>query len=66
MPIILVLRKKEFSLEGTLTVREALEKLDLSPETQLVMRDGELLNEREPLKNGDQVKLVPVVSGGAR
>lgn len=54
MPIILVLRKKEFSLEGALTVREALEKLDLSPETQLVVRDGELLNEREPLKNGDQ------------
>ncbi len=65
MPIILILRKKEFSLEGTLTVREALEKLDLSPETHLVVRDGELLNEREPLKNGDRVKLVPVISGGA-
>ena len=64
MPITLVLRKKEYQLEGTLTVREALEKLALSPETHLVVRNGELLNEREPLKNGDQVKLVPVISGG--
>jgi sulfur carrier protein ThiS len=65
MPIIFILRKKEYLLEGTLTVREALEKLELSPETHLVVRNGELLNEREPLKNGDQVKLVPVISGGA-
>ncbi len=66
MPITLIVRKKEYQLDGTLTVREALEKLDLSPETHLVVRAGELLNEREPLKDGDVVKVVPVISGGAR
>jgi sulfur carrier protein ThiS len=64
MPITLILRKKEYQLDGTLTVRQALEKLELSPETHLVVRNGELLNEREPLKNGDIVKVVPVISGG--
>ncbi len=65
MPITLILRKKEYQLDGTLTVRQALEKLELLPETHLVVRDGELLNEREPLKDGDVVKVVPVISGGA-
>ncbi len=64
MPITLILRKKEYQLDGTLTVRQALEKLELSPETHLVVRNGELLNEREPLKDGDVVKVVPVISGG--
>ncbi len=66
MSITLILRKKEYRLDGTLTVRQALEKLELSPETHLAVRDGELLNEREPLKDGDVVKLVPVISGGSR
>ncbi len=66
MPITLILRKKEYQLDGTITVRQALEKLGLSSETHLVVRKGELLNEREPLKDGDVVKLVPVISGGAR
>ena len=66
MTITLILRKKELSLEGTQTVRQALEKLGLSPETHLAVRNGELLNEREHLKDGDVVKLVPVISGGVR
>ena len=66
MAIILILRKKELVLAGTQTVREALEKLGLSPETHLVVRNGELLNEREHLKDGDVVKLVPVISGGGK
>ncbi len=65
MPITLILRKKEYQLDGTLTVGQALEKLELSPETHLVVRNGVLLNEREPLKDGDVVKVVPVISGGA-
>jgi len=64
LTITLILRKKELYLEGTQTVREALEKLDLSPETHLAVRNGELLNDREHLKDGDVVKLVPVISGG--
>ena len=66
MPITLILRNKEFQMEGNLTVKEALEKLQLSTETHFVVRDGELLNEREALQDGDVVQLVPVISGGSR
>ena len=65
MTITLILRKKEHTLEGTHTVQQALDELGLSPETHLVVRDGVLLNEHEPLKDGDVVKLVPVISGGS-
>lgn len=64
MPVTLVLRKKEYYVEGTITVRDALKQLGLSPESHLVVRDGQLLNENDVLRNGEVVKLVAVISGG--
>ncbi len=66
MPIKLTLRKKEFQLDGTsIQVKTALQQLNLSPEAHLVVRNGELLNENDWLKDGDEVKIVAVISGGA-
>ena len=64
MPVTLILRKQEFQLEGTMTVKEALKRLNLSPESHLVVRNGELLNENDILRDGDVVKVVPSISGG--
>ena len=66
MAITFILRKQEIILEGnkTLMVKEALQKLGYSTETHLVVKDGELLNENEPLHNGDRVQLIAVISGG--
>ncbi len=64
MPVTLILRKKEYYIEGTLTVKDALKQLGLSPESHLVVRDGLLLNENDVLRNGEVVKLVAVISGG--
>ena len=66
MAIIFILRKQEIPLEieKTLMVKEALQCLGYSSETHLVVRDGELLNDNEALRDGDRVKLVPVISGG--
>ncbi len=66
MAIIFILRKEELALEieKTLMVKEALARLGYSSETHLVVKDGALLNENEPLRDGDRVKLVPVISGG--
>lgn len=66
MTIKLVLRKNEYELEGKPTkVKEALRQLNLSPEAYLVVRAGDLLNENDVLYDGDVVKLVAVISGGA-
>jgi sulfur carrier protein ThiS len=64
MPVTLIYRKQEFHLEGTIKVKDALQKLNLSPASHLVTRDGELLNDLEPLRNGEVVKIVPAISGG--
>ncbi len=66
MAILFILRKQEIALEveHTLMVKEALQRLGFSAETHLVVKDGELLNENEPLRDGDRVKLVAVISGG--
>jgi sulfur carrier protein len=64
MAVVLILRKQEYQLEGTMTVKEALKHSNLSPESHLVVRNGELLNENDVLRDGDVVKIVPSISGG--
>jgi len=64
MAVTLIFRKKEYLLEGPLTLQIALEKLGLSAETHMAVRYGERLQTYELLKDGDVVKLVPEISGG--
>lgn len=64
MPVTLILRKKEYTVEGTISVKDALKQLGLSPESHLVVLDGRLLNENDVLRNGEVAKLVAVISGG--
>ncbi len=66
MAIKLFLRKKEYALEEkSIQVKQALQQLSLSPESHLLVRDGELLNENDYLHDGDEVKIVAVISGGS-
>jgi sulfur carrier protein ThiS len=60
----LIYRDREWELEGRMTVRQAIEKVGLIPETVLAVRDGKLLTEDTVLEPADTVKLVSVVSGG--
>ncbi len=66
MSVKVILRNKEIILDETkdLTVRKILKKLDLIPETYLCVRNGELLTEQELIRDGDIIRLVPVISGG--
>jgi sulfur carrier protein len=68
MSIKFTLRKQEFEMAYTddLTVKKALKSLNLLPEAYLVVRNGELVVEQALLRDGDDIKLVPVISGGSR
>ena len=46
------------------TVLSLLKSLELSKETVIVVRNGELVNEDEVLENKDKIKIMSVVSGG--
>jgi len=43
----------------------ALKKCDIIPESVVATRDGEMILDDEILNDGDVVKLVAVISGGA-
>jgi sulfur carrier protein len=60
----LILRKHEYEINHGMTVRKALEKLYIEPDSVLATRNGELLTDDEIIKENDVINLVPVISGG--
>jgi sulfur carrier protein len=46
-------------------VRELLARLEIVPESVLVIRGNELLTRSDRLEDGDTIELRPVISGGA-
>ena len=60
----LILRDKEIEIKHGMTVRIALQKINVMPETVLAIRNGELITDDEIVRDGDVIKLVAVISGG--
>lgn len=65
MPAQLKLRDKVFEVPAGITIRDALIRLAIEPESVLPTRDGELLTDDRQLQEGETVRLVRVISGGA-
>ena len=61
----LILRNKEYEVRPGMTLLSALQKIDVIPESVIATRDGEMILDDEILKDGDVVKLIAVISGGA-
>jgi sulfur carrier protein ThiS len=57
-------RDKQWEVPTNITVRDAIKKGNLNPETVLATLDGKLITEDIHLKADDVVKLVAVISGG--
>ena len=47
-----------------MTLLSALQKNDILPEGIVAVREGELIEEDEILKDGDVIKLISAISGG--
>ena len=60
----LILRGKEFEVKSGMTLRDALHKAGILPESVLATRQGQMITDDEILRDGDMVKLVAVISGG--
>lgn len=65
MSVRMILRDKEYEVRAGMTVRDALLHVGVLPETVLATRRGQLLTEDEILREGEDIKLVAVISGGA-
>jgi len=58
-------RGQVFEFDKRMKVRELLEKLNLSPESTIVVRGDEVLTEDEWVEEEDEVKVVSAISGGS-
>ena len=61
----LILRDKEYEVKPGMTLLSALHKINVVPESVIATREGEMILEDEILRDGDEVKLIAVISGGA-
>lgn len=59
-----MLRDKKFEAKPGSTLMDALKKIDILPESVIAVRDGEMILQDEILKDGDNIRLVSVISGG--
>jgi sulfur carrier protein ThiS len=65
MPATLKLRDKIYEVPAGMTVRDALIRLGIEPDSVLPTRDAQLITDDEHLKEGEVIRLVAVISGGA-
>lgn len=64
MPAKLILRNQEYEVKHGSTVRIALHRIGIEPDTVLTTRQGELITDDEIVHDGDIIKLISVISGG--
>ncbi len=57
-------RDKTWETKPGSTVRHIILQAGLNPESVLAVRNGKLINEETLTQEGDEIKLVAVVSGG--
>jgi sulfur carrier protein ThiS len=58
-------RNKEYEVNAGMTVRDAIRKVGLEPETVLAVMNGQLVTDDTIIREGMEIKLVAVVSGGS-
>jgi thiamine biosynthesis protein ThiS len=64
MPASIRLRDQEFEVKAGMTARDALLKINIHPDTVLITRNGELITDDQILHEGDEIRLIAVISGG--
>lgn len=64
MAVKLILRDKEYEVKQGMALLDALKKCQIVPESVIAIREGEMILDDEILKDGDEVKLIAVISGG--
>ena len=65
MAVELELRGKKFEVKPGMMLQDALKKSNILPESVIAVRDGEMILQDEILRDGDVIRLIAVISGGA-
>ncbi len=54
---------EERELDGSLTIKELLDDLDLSSETMVSKKNGEIVVEDVNIEDGDEIELIQIIYG---
>lgn len=65
MSATLILKGQTYIVPSGETLRQALSELEIPPHSVLALRDGKMMPEDAVLKEGDQVRLIYIIAGGA-
>lgn len=57
-------QQKEVELKDNSTVLDLLNSLNINPTTVIIAKEDTIVTESALLNNNDEVKILPVVSGG--
>jgi sulfur carrier protein ThiS len=60
----LILRDKVYEVKAGMALLDALKKSGIVPESVIAVRGGEMITDDELLRDGDEIKLIAVISGG--
>ena len=55
---------EERELNGDLTIKELLDDLDLSSETIVTKKNGEIVIEEASIEDGDEIEFIQIIYGG--
>jgi len=57
-------RKQEWQVASGMTIRSAIEKVGLDPQSVLALREKRLVNDQTLIEPCDEIRLINVISGG--
>lgn len=61
----IILRDKEYEVRPGKTLYFTLNQIDIQPEAVIATLHGEMVTDDLIIKDGDVIKLIPVISGGS-
>lgn len=64
MKIFIEKENREIEDDFSGSARELLSKLNINPETVLIVKNNELITEDDEISDNDNIKILSVVSGG--
>ena len=56
---------RDVEITGDRPLRDVLQELEISPDTVLVIRAGELITRETRVRDDDVIEIRPVISGGS-
>jgi len=64
MPTVILEKEDEIKKIDATTLKEVYDKLNINPTTVIATKNNELIIESTVLKSTDEIKIIPVISGG--